>query len=543
MKTYKNCLQSLKTPLLIISMVLVFFFGFNIVSAADASQVYVSPAGNDTWNGQATTYISADIGPKKTIKNAVNIVNTGGIVNVASGTYYENNIVLQKDLTIKGADIAKTIINANQKGKIFTVDPNVHVTIANIKLINGRNSSGGAIENEGSLSIVKTGFSNNVASNFGGAILNYYGSLNVSYSYFSSNGAVKQGGAIYNTHGNMWISNSNFINNKDDIGGAVCNYHGNSYMKYLLFEANSASSYGGALANIGTSTVYNCTFKNNKANNSGGAIINQKGSILSMKNSYLTGNTAKKYGGSVYNLGKASLTNNYYSHNTGFEGACIFSCGNLYVDRSTFENNKAYSVAGAVDNYHGISKLYNSSFMYNYSKIFGGAVYNDNQCSSDVKYSTITIQNCNFTGNIAYKSGGAIHNNHGTVNVSKSKFIKNSSTHYGGAITNYCGIYRQSYSSLSNNKAGTYGGAVYNTGYVNINTNSFLSNSANIGGGAILNNHGTISLYTSKFTNNKAKTRGGAIYNIPGKFTQRKNTFINNTACNYSCRNIYNYYG
>jgi hypothetical protein len=47
MKTYKNCLQSLKNPLLIIIMVVIFSFGFNIVSAADASQIYVSPDGND----------------------------------------------------------------------------------------------------------------------------------------------------------------------------------------------------------------------------------------------------------------------------------------------------------------------------------------------------------------------------------------------------------------------------------------------------------------------------------------------------------------
>ena len=543
MKTYKKCLKSLKALLLIMSMVVIFSFGFHMVNAADTSHIYVSPSGNDTWNGQASTHLSSNVGPKKTIKNAVNIVSSGGLVNIASGTYYETDIVIQKNMTIKGTDKTKTIINANHNGKIFTIDTNIKATIANIKLINGRYINGGAIENAGSLTVDNSSFTSNAASNFGGAILNYYGFLSVSNTYFIANRASKQGGAIYNTHGTLKVTNSNFLCNRDDIGGAICNYYGKSDLKYICFENNSAASYGGSLANTGTLNAYRCTFKTNKANNSGGAIINYQNSILSMTNSIFTGNTAAKYGGAIYNLGKATLTNVYYSYNTGFEGACIFSSKNLDVNTNTFKNNRAYSVAGAVDNYHGISNLNNSTFLNNYANIFGGAVYNDNQYSSDKCNSIVNIQGCNFTNNKANISGGAIHNNHGTLNVSKSKLANNLATQYGGAITNYCGISRLTYSSLSSNRAGTYGGAIYNVGSITMITNRFLYNSANIGGGAILNNQGTIAVSNSNFTCNLAKTHGGAIYNIRGITKLSNNTFINNTSYPNSGGAIYNYYG
>ncbi len=388
--------KKLKIPLISIILVLLFLICFNTVSAVDPSEIYVSPAGNDLWNGQSNTYVSSNIGPKKTIKSGVNSVTAGGTVNVASGTYYENNIVIQKDMTIQGAGSLTTTINGNKKGNVFYVNENTNVTIRNLKITNGQYSSGGAIENYGNLNVEETTFSNNLATNFGGAILNYYGTLSVNNCFFTGNVANRYGGAIYNPHGNLLVTGSNFVSNIDDAGGAISNYFGTSDVSYSNFTSNTAASYGGAVSNQGTLTVYKCIFKCNKANNSGGAIHNNVNSILSVVSSIFMGNVASKYGGAVDNLGTAYSTDVYYSCNKGFEGACIFNSHFLNVDTNTFKNNLAYSVGGAVDNYRGTSNLKNSFFTGNRANIFGGAVYNDNQGCSDVKNSVITDSKLQF---------------------------------------------------------------------------------------------------------------------------------------------------
>ncbi len=82
-------------------------------------------------------------------------------------------------------------------------------------------SSGGAINNSGSLTITQSVLENNVAAglySYGGAIYNA-GSLNLSSSTLSANEAVDAenwggGGAVYNAAtGHLNVTNSTFVNN------------------------------------------------------------------------------------------------------------------------------------------------------------------------------------------------------------------------------------------------------------------------------------------------------------------------------------------
>ncbi len=151
-------------------------FGLSTSAAANTS-IYVSTHGNDNWNGLNSTYISGVNGPKATIKNAVSTVSSGGTVHIASGTYKEHNIIINRNMNIIGENPINTIINGTRSGRIFNITSGV-VTIANLRLTgNGLSYNyGGAIYNNGILTVINSIFTNNNATSTfseGGAIENY----------------------------------------------------------------------------------------------------------------------------------------------------------------------------------------------------------------------------------------------------------------------------------------------------------------------------------------------------------------------------------
>ena len=119
-----------------ISLAIVFSFGISTVAA----DMYVSPTGNDAWDGQYSTW-NGTSGPKLTIKNAAGTVTSGGTVHVANGTYNENGIsITSKTVSIIGESRDSTIINGGKTGRIFTVGGAGTFTFANLTFLNGNAS-------------------------------------------------------------------------------------------------------------------------------------------------------------------------------------------------------------------------------------------------------------------------------------------------------------------------------------------------------------------------------------------------------------------
>ncbi|MCE7698618.1 MAG: hypothetical protein K8E24_007205 [Methanobacterium paludis] len=315
MKTKKTQLI-LKIPLILLTVVVLFSFGVNSAAAANASTIYVNTTGNNSWDGQSAIW-NGTSGPKQTISNATGTVTANGIIYIAQGTYNESGININKNMAIIGENEQNTIIDGRQIGDpIFSIVPGVTVTISNLTLTNNVAAYGGAIYNDGSLTVTNSTFKGNSAYNDdqicgGGAIYND-GSLTVTNSTFEGNIADNYylrcwGGAIFNDNGILMVTNSTFEGNIAlGDGGAICN-DGSLTVHNSTFNGNSAYADGGAIVNFGSLTVTDSTLENNSAAlGEGGAIFNRGGS-LTVTNLTLKNNTQGMGGAINYGL---SLTPN-----------------------------------------------------------------------------------------------------------------------------------------------------------------------------------------------------------------------------------------
>ena len=465
-----------KDNLMIFALILVclagiFSYGVSSVSAASGDTIYVNgSSGNDSWNGQSAKWISGTIGPKKSIKNATETVNNGGTLIIANGKYGGNNnyqIDIKKNMTIKGQSKAGTVINGTGTNNwIFGIKTGVNIKITNITLINSKGMTGGAISNQGNLTVIDCSFTGSTATYGGGAIDNF-DKLTIINSTFTSNKVTNgEGGAICNNGGILTVNGSTFQNNfANGGGGAIYNYNFNSKtgtctVSGSTFTGNTAgiNVNGGAILNNGgiLAVTDNNAFKNNNASH-GGAICNE-GGILTIKGSgTFTGNTAIYDGGAIFNYknGIASINNsiftgNYVTSDTGSAGAIYhYGTNTLTISDCTFKYNYA-AHGGAIHNYNNLI-ISGSTFISN-NATNGGAIENGGN---------LNITGSTFTGNTA-TNGGAILNSYADANVHFSRIFGNKATNYGSSINNNGGTVDAALNWWGSN-TGPAAGSIYGT--------------------------------------------------------------------------------
>ena len=66
-------------------------------------------------------------------------------------------------MTIQGQSREGTILNGSNSAQIFLIKANITVIVMNLTITNGNGSSGGAISNNGTLSLSETSFTFNKA--------------------------------------------------------------------------------------------------------------------------------------------------------------------------------------------------------------------------------------------------------------------------------------------------------------------------------------------------------------------------------------------
>jgi hypothetical protein len=268
-----------------------------------------------------------------------------------------SELVINKNLTIQGpsAPNAPVTIQGRSVSRLFEVDgARTTVALSNLNLTGGdgqnyneqqRTGEGGAVWNEGRLTLTNCDLNNNTTLDYGGAIYNA-GTLTVqscildnnsagapdSFNGYTNNG---EGGAIYNA-GTLTVSNSTLDNNVDNgfygvgtgggrgAGGAIANEYGASAtITNTTLSGNSVvggglgdAVVGGGIYNGGKMTLSGCTVSGNTAgfvdlgviyDGEGGGIFNDGAGSLIIQSSTVRGNR-DAYGADIWNLGHLKIS-------------------------------------------------------------------------------------------------------------------------------------------------------------------------------------------------------------------------------------------
>ena len=485
------------------------------------------------------------------LQNAIGLVtgtltlNQNVVMTDDEAANFVNGVIINKNIRIDGKGHT---IDARDLGRIFSIGEGFTVTLTNATLINGKADKGGAIYNDGSLTLSDVKLSDNAADSYGGAVFNN-GHLVVGNSVFDSNDIVNRGSAsvdyggaaIYNwKEGTLKVTNSNFTNNiknyknGDNLVGAITTI-GNATVSGSNF-VNNSGRWGGAISatgaelrkNSSTLTVSNTIFRDNAALYAGAVYI--WGSNYNIADCVFDNNTA---------FGKGNMTPN--NNNNG--GALVVSQVSKFnepitgtISGSKFTNNKAQYGGAAYFN-KGFVTITDSVFENNIATAEGGAV---GFSRANVKDLVVSINNSSFVGNKA-PVAGAIFTNVDSK-ITNSNFTKNTASK-GGAVLNENGAkLTVDNSTFKDNAADSYGGAVLNNGEL-IVTNSVFDANDILNRGAAGVDHGGAAIYNwenakldiskSNFTNNiKNYVNGdrlvGAVTTI-GNATIRDSYFVNNS--------------
>ena len=350
------------------------------------------------------------------LQNAIDLVD--GILTLDSdiamtddeAAGFVNGVAINKDIVIDGKGHT---ISAEDLGRIFSIGEGFTVTLTNATLINGKADKGGAIYNDGSLTLSDVKLSDNAADSYGGAVFNN-GHLVVGNSVFDSNDIVNRGSAsvdyggaaIYNWYdGTLTVSGSNFTNN-------IKNY-------------KNGDRLVGAVATIGDATISDSCFVNN-AGRWGGA-ISASGYLIAgddVNTLTVSGSTFKENGG-LYGAGIFVAGSDFTVSDCVFDKNTAFGKGNM-----TPNNNNGAAIE-VTDTNKAIAGIITGSNFTNNKAQYGGAI--------DICEGNIKITDSIFVNNSADVEGGAIDintvNGNPEVSISGSKFINNSAS-YGGAIVN-----------------------------------------------------------------------------------------------------------
>ena len=145
------------------------------------------------------------------IQSGVDSISEGGIVKVLKGNYNEN-VKIDKSLTVQGAGEGETIVNGQLSGPVFTTglyNPSAVVSLKGMTLENGYAQKGGGIYNKGTLSLNGITLTDNSASN-GGGIFNDGGKLNLNDVTITNN-VASSGGGLYSTNSQVTLDGTQVL--------------------------------------------------------------------------------------------------------------------------------------------------------------------------------------------------------------------------------------------------------------------------------------------------------------------------------------------
>ncbi len=240
----------------------------------------------------------------------------------------------------------------------------------------------------------------------------------------------------------------------------------------------------------------------------GGAIFSDASGLLTIADSFITGNAASDgSGGGVYSTGDVVL-----SHTT------VGGAGPL--------TNTATKYGGGVFAAGTVTVINNSTITGNTADKYGGGIYGGGD---------VDVENSTVSGNTATSNdGGGIYAG-GNATVKNSTVSGNTAGGYGGGIYAHGNVIVQNstiggIAASTTNIAGAIGGGIFGGGNVTVQNSTVSENQANGvsvgGGGGIFGNKVTVKNSTVSY--NKANISGGGILGFD--VTIQNSTIAKNTA-------------
>lgn len=266
------------------------FFGFYLVllgcvvmvgrlaAAPQGVNRYVAPTGSNTGNDCTTP-----ANPCLTVEYGLSQSSSGDALLLAAGFYTPTiSLLLDFDITIVGAGLDKTFINANQNDNGFVNYNGATTLLQDLTIYNARING---IRNINVLTLNRVVVSNSGSSFDGGGIYNESGGdLFLNGSFVAGNQTSQYGAGLFNA-GQATISNSAFLYNQvtGTLGeeGGIGNY-GVLSLTNVTFALNQAPN-AAALGSVGMLTMQNVTIADNYSTVAGGVsgIANYAAATLS----------------------------------------------------------------------------------------------------------------------------------------------------------------------------------------------------------------------------------------------------------------------
>jgi hypothetical protein len=357
------------------------------------------------------------------------------------------------ELAIQGPGADWLTISGNDVSRVFQVDQGAFVTLAQLTVANGRietalstDLGGGGILNNGTLTLLNSTVTNNVATSTAPAVVSAI--------------PTSSGGGIYNA-GTLQVINSRVTNNQ--------------VIAELAGTATYANALGGGIYTSGALTVDNSLIADNQAIASFDPIR--------WANRLATGGQ----GGGIYQASFTSafpvpvtLINSQLRDNSATFGGALY--GTATVNDSRFVNNSAAVVGNAIyvtsgnrapDITEGPRVPFDNGLRVTVSnsQFMGGGIYVNAGRYLREASGKLTVNNSQFMGDGILNVGNTI--------VSTSQFsggavgIDNASLFTGGAMRNYAqGSLTVDNSQFMDNQIG-----IINQGQLTVRTSQFIHNS------------------------------------------------------------------
>lgn len=440
---------------------------------------------------------------------------------------------------------------------------------------------GGLKISEDVMNVVNCRFIENQALVMGGGIDSMAASLTVTDCRFEENAAGNGGGVNHwsSSATELKVEDCSFVGNIADVhGGGICAGLGSDEITIegSLFEGNVAGYSGGGLE-ISDSTVSfsecafvgnritgegsgdgysfggactifeceaasftDCSFEDNESSYAGGALVVQSSSC-SVTSCEFENNTAVEYGGGMTSLINDSfevLNGSFVGNSSMSGGGIYFQQTNVEIVASTFEQNSAARLGGAVSVSDSDVDISDSEFISNITTdegdeetadIAGGGML--------VMNSVAEVNGCLFEDNESLNGGGYFSYGSEEV-ISDCQFVTNSAQIDGGGYFAN-GLLTALFEGclFESNISSRWGGGMIVVGDMSVLGCSFEGNESSMGAG-MFNIEGEVEVEGCTFTGNSIVsqseeypgTEAAAILNLGTVSTISNCTFWGNTS-------------